>query len=399
MYNFSTDPFKVETIPKFRNFEISIVRPPAQNSDATYEFVSTIKAINQVKPPEPVPIPPRGQFFDFATISDYEKQFPFAANPIYKDVRNFMVAISQIFSNRYVPFTLYRRNIKAPINFTYAVWKFLTDHGLINYACKPNTRPQCIVPDATNWPHLLYTHDDTIMSESTYDSKINPTPNIPPNPIQPFSLMCAPYFTPERSRKVAEVSSIMHLGNWTLDENNRMNEVLKELNRNPDIPSNNWQAISDLVSTRTPEDCAQQVAMYPITAFEFEKPPLISYKEFAQPKELIRDEVLKKNKEMRIVYKATEVLGEEKSAKIIRGEKVDEIDSAEAGAAAIALEKIKANTEVYRAQQKKKMLAILRMIVDTTKQSIACKTKMISERGQAQVVPTTDSDGSTDDFR
>ena len=72
----SQDPFNaaLDYVPKFREFDIAIIHADANPIENTQEFVSTYKAIQTVNPPEPVEMPERASFFDFATISPFEQQ-------------------------------------------------------------------------------------------------------------------------------------------------------------------------------------------------------------------------------------------------------------------------------------------------------------------------------------
>jgi hypothetical protein len=108
MDRFSRDPFVCPIIPKFRTFEIAIVHGGPSTSDTTDDFVTTLKAIHSIHPPATVTLPRSADFFDWDTISPFELRFPFAHDPLYKDARNFMVAIYRIFSDHYLPFTLCR---------------------------------------------------------------------------------------------------------------------------------------------------------------------------------------------------------------------------------------------------------------------------------------------------
>ena len=400
MYCFSTDPFnkEYEKLPKWRQYDIKIVTTKTTQSaaEATQEFVQTLKEINQVHKDQFSVIPPRAQFFNFETISEYELQFPFAHHEFYLEIRNYMVAISRIFRNRYVPFTLYRRSIKAPVGFMYSIFMFLTEHGLINYGIDEKTRPKEIITENNLWPNLLYTHNDQIYAESTYNKKIHPKSANLQLPIPLYPLVCAPYFSPDRTPSTAEIPGLMTLGSWTLEENNKLLEyLLRTRQPNSNLPDD-WVSVSKYVQTKTPEECALQVAQYPVFD-DSEKQAIMSFEEFATPKEIIKNDVLDKNPEMRIAYTATHVLGHDKSKMVMRGKDVDEIESAEQANSLIALKKMKANAEHQKQLHKKRILEILSGIIEVTKASIEAKRNMISEQRKESTTSTTRSESETEE--
>ena len=226
----SQDPFNsaLDSVTKFREFDITIVRGPINPLENTQEFVSTYKAIQVVHPSEPVVIPNRASFFDFATISPFEEQFSFSHEPYYKEIRNFIVAIYRIFSTRYLPYTLCRRSIKAPAHLTLKIWKFLQKYGLINYQINQKTRPCSIIPQFDRWPfdrwpQLIYTVNDKLFANDQYYKRIHPVArNIQPtNEYQQQNVcmyMQSPYVSPDKTPNGAEVPGLMSFGNWTKQE-------------------------------------------------------------------------------------------------------------------------------------------------------------------------------------
>ena len=400
MYCFSSDPFnkEYEKLPKWRQYDIKIIttKTTQSSAEATQEFAQTLKAINQVHRESSAVIPPRAQFFDFGVISDYELQFPFAHHDFYIEIRNYMVAISRIFRNRYVPFTLYRRSIKAPAGFIYSVYMFLTEHGLINYQIDEKTRPKDIITETNLWPHLLYTPNDQIYAESTYNHKIHPKSSIPPLPIPLYPLVCAPFFSPDRKPTTAEIPGLMTLGSWTLEENNKLLECLLRMKQPNSNFTDDWASVSRYVQTKTPEECALQLAQYPVYD-DSEKQAITSFREFSTPKEIIKNEVLSKNPEMRVAYTATHVLGHEKSKLVMQNKDIDEIESAEQANSLIALKKMKANAEHLKQLHKKRILEILSGIVEVTKASIEAKRRMISEQRKESTTSTTRSESETEE--
>ena len=400
MYCFSSDPFnkECEKLPKWREYDIKICTAKATQSskEATREFVQTLKAINRVHKDVSAVIPPRAQFFDFATISDYESQFPFANHEFYMEIRNFMVAISRIFRNRYIPFTLYRRSIKAPVSLIYSIFEFLTEHGLINYDVDEKTRPKEIIAETNLWPNLLYTHNDQIYAEESYNLKIHPKSGIPQLPIPTYPLVCAPFFSPDRTPDTSEISGLMTMGSWKSEENNKLIEYFVRLNQNGSTLPDDWNSVAQYVQTRTPEECALQVAQFP--GFDdTEKQAITSFREFNQPKELLKEDVLDKNPELRVAYTATHTLGEEISKLIASGKEFDEVESAEAANSVIALQKMKRNAEFMKQLHKKRILELLSGIVKVTKSSIEAKRKMISEQRHETTASTTRSGSETEE--
>ena len=398
MYSFSKDPFsrEIEKIPKFKEYDVSIVNPVASSTDPTGDLARTIRAINQVRPDDHVEIPPRAQFFDFTTISDYEKEFSFSQHELYMEIRNFMVAISRIFKNRYVPFTLYRRAIKAPVGLTFKIFNFLTKNGLINYCVDPKTRPNDTIAEQNLWPKLLYTHHDQIYAEPTFKDRIHPNAPVPGIPIPGHPLMCAPFYSQDRTPRTAEVPGLMTLGSWSHDENAKLIEFLDPKmfnNMAPVVDRGGWNECSRFVGKRTPEECAKQVMISPIF-HEAEKAAIVSFKEFNQPKDIIREEVLAKNPSLRVAYTASHLAGEKASKTIMKGKKFDEIESAEMANACLALEKMRDNANYMKQQHKKRILQLLDMAISTTMASIEAKRKMISEQGRDQSATRSESDTS-----
>lgn len=221
----SQDPFNsaLDYVPKFRVFDIKIVHNEVNPIENTQDFVSTYKAIQAVHPQEPVEIPNRASFFDFTTISPFEQQFSFSHEPYYKEIRNFIVAIYRIFSSRYLPYTLCRRSIKAPVHLTYKIWKFLQKYGLINYHINEKTRPCSIIPQFDRWPQLIYTVNDKLFANDQYYKRIHPqAKNVQPmNETQQMNVclyMRTPYVSPEKTPNTPEVPGLLSFGNWTKQE-------------------------------------------------------------------------------------------------------------------------------------------------------------------------------------
>lgn len=372
MFSLNQDPFKVDPIPKFREFEINIVRPPQTSADSTYDFVSTLKAIRQVTPPKEVIVPPRASFFDFATISDYEKQYSFSENPQYMEIRNFMVAISRIFDNRYIPFSLYRRNIKAPINYTYQVWDFLTKHGLINYNADKNTRPTPIVPHATQWPEIVYTANEQVMSLEAYEKKLHPQTGKRSIPAPTFSLMTAPHFDTKRRSNATEVPGLMTLGDWTIEENLALVDFLRT------NPGENWEHAAMAVRTKTPEECARQAATFPTTYQELEAAAVSSFNEMRSPRDYLIEEALRQQPEMRAVKDAVDAAGEV-GLKALEEDHLDMVEDGLQAAGTLALAQMRQNAERVKQLHKRRILELLAAAVDVTRASIEEKRKMISD--------------------
>jgi hypothetical protein len=100
MDRLSFDPFTCAVIPKFRNFDLSIVHSRPSSLDTTEDFVTTLKAIHLIRPPPTVSLPPSAEFFNWDTVSSYELRFPFAHDRLYKHspLSTFLDSLSSLHS-------------------------------------------------------------------------------------------------------------------------------------------------------------------------------------------------------------------------------------------------------------------------------------------------------------
>lgn len=108
-------------LPKFRDFEIGMIRIPQPTQEPTSELATILQALDQLHPPPPLKIPPKVSFFHFDSISVYERNFNFTDDPFYINIRNFIASIFRILRYKYLPFSLCRRNIKAPVHLVYSI--------------------------------------------------------------------------------------------------------------------------------------------------------------------------------------------------------------------------------------------------------------------------------------
>ncbi|OHT12864.1 SWIRM domain containing protein [Tritrichomonas foetus] len=411
----SQDPFSaaLDQIPKFREFDIAIVRGSLSPLETTSEFVSTYKAIQTVHPQDPVRIPVEAQFFDFATISPFEQQFSFSHDPLYKEIRNFIVAIYRIFSNRYLPYTLCRRNIKAPAHLTLQIWKFLQKYGLINYKIDEHTRPPSIIPQFDRWPQLIYTVNDKLLTSDQYYKKIHPPAQnniLPSNDICLF--MKTPYVSPDKTPTSAEVSGLMSFGNWTRQEMDALIEALKppqplqpplqpqmhqqgatvnanqNVNQNLQVPTGPeaWIRISQMVKTKSPEECAAMVAMMPLSfgAIEYNANQIKNidgtpHPELRNGETVLKEIALSQNHDLKLVNRAVQAIGNEKAQKIMKGQMVDLPKTSSEAAAIIAFEKMTKNAATVKEMHKARILECLRKTVSVLKQDIQAKKALIEE--------------------
>ena len=403
----SEDPFNpsLDQVMKFREFDIGIVRgnPSPLESDA--EFVSTYKAVQKVNPQNPVVIPRRASFFDFSSVSPFEKQFKFAQDEHYMEIRNFIVAIYRLFSNRYLPYTLCRRNIKAPAHLTLQIWKFLQKYGLINYKIDEETRPCSLIPTSDRWPQLIYTINDKLLTNDQYNRKIHPTiQNIMP-PSDTCLFMKSPFYPNDKKRPSSEIPGLMMFGNWSKQELESLIEALKPVQTNmqeganyTNIPHDAWIQISQKVKTKTPEECAQMVAMMPLSIGQIEanlnqikNVDGSQHSEYKNSNEIIKDMALSHNHNLKLVYRAVHGVGNENAQNIIRHKMVDLPNNAVEAASILAMDKITKNAEKVKQMHKARILQCLQKTISILQQDIQAK-KLLIEEARADQLATKSSE-------
>lgn len=378
MISLGDNPFAAPIIPSFRTFKISITSDSQPGVDGTEEFVTTLKAIHSVHPPPPVKIPPRAEFFDFATVSEFELQFPFARDPQYQNIRNFMVAIYRIFSGRYLPFTLCRRNIKAPAHVTLQIWRFLNKYGLINSSIDPRTKPEAMVPTFDRWPQLVYTPNERLFTRAQYERCLRPPPSPTTTPLPQLYMLSCPSVDGSGG---AEVPGLMSFGQWTEQEMNALEEGLRL-----DQMCESWDTLTRKVGSRQKEEVAAQVAGLPYSFYSFEQPAAVlrnpgggQHGELPSGATVMKEMALSEHPEMRVVVRAVRAVGSVAARQILRGECVDRPGNAEQAAGILAMEKIAANAKKMRQLHKERILKCMAKMVDIVKQSVMAKKAAIEE--------------------
>ena len=382
MISLGENPFAAPIIPSFRTFKISITSDSQPGVDGTEEFVTTLKAIHTVHPPPPVKVPPRAEFFDFGSVSEFEMQFPFAREPQYQNIRNFMVAIYRIFSGRYLPFTLCRRNVKAPAHVTLQIWKFLNEYGLINSCIDPRTKPESMVPTFDKWPQLVYTPNERLFTRGQYEKLLRPPPTPTWTPIPQFYMMSCPYVSGDGSPGTAELPGLMSFGPWTDAEMNALRDGL-----NSDQMCESWAAIADKVRTRDVDEVVKQVVGLPYSYYQtFEQSSAVlknpgggQHGEFKSGAEVMKEMAMSEHPEMRVVRRAVKAVGSANARRIMRGEMVERPVDSEQAAGVLAMEKIAKNTKRMRELHKDRILNCMAKMVELVKQSINVKKAAIEE--------------------
>lgn len=405
LWQLSSDPFAaaMSGIPRFRKFDIKV--SPGTGGDRTEEFVTTLKAIHKVRPPNPVKIPRCAEFFNWDTVSEFELQFPFARDPQYQNIRNFMVSIYRLFSGHYLPFTLCRRNIKCPAHVVHQIWSFLTKYGLINFSIDPKTKPSSMVPTSDkDWPQLIYTPNDKLYTLRQYERRVHPsTPNPNIHPVPQFHMMACPLQTSDRSYALSEVPGLMTFtGNKT--QMDALGLSLRESygDEKKSVSEMTWKDVADHVR-RSPEDCALQTANYPCSyplSIEQTSGVLRTdtggvHSEMCSGRELMKEMALSGNDAMRAVYRAVKGVGDAPTRNILAGGIPDMPENAEQAAATLALQKIAQNAEHMKKLHKQRILQCMDKMVAIMRETINMKQEMI-ERAKSECgirVPTqTESD-------
>jgi hypothetical protein len=381
MNRLSQDPFLCPLLPRFRTFEISIVHGGPSASDATDDFVTTLKAIHVVQPPPAVPVPPRAEFFDWDTVSDFELRFPFARDALYKDARNFMVAAYRIFSSHYLPFTLCRRNIKAPAHLTLQIWTFLKRYGLINSRIDARTKPSAMVPSFDHWPQLIYTVNDRFYTLEQFERRLHPVPGPVPAPGSTVSLMACPFIAPGRTRQSAEVPGLMSFGAWTADE---MAHLEKQLA--PDAGAS-WEALAP--ARKSAHAVADQIAMLPFSntagiekgahAVAEADDPAVLRQELPTGPQAMRELALAAAPGLRLIARAVHAAGAGNARALLKGELPDLPCDAEQAAGLLAMERVAGNVARVKAMHKQRILQCMDAVVGVMKQVILAKKNAVDQ--------------------
>ncbi|KAH0795023.1 SWI/SNF complex subunit SMARCC1 [Histomonas meleagridis] len=377
----SRDPFASPTIPKFIEFDIAIVRESVSSVDATPDFVSTLKAIRSVHQPPPVVIPKRAQFFDFSNISDFELQFSFAKDPLYKEIRNFMVAIYRIFSDHYLPYTLCRRNIKAPAHLTLQIWKFLKKYGLINYKINDRTKPNSLIPHFDRWPQLVFGVNEKLYTLNQYEKLLHPITKVSPQlSIPAYTMMTTPFVPHNRIKQSAEVPGLMTFANWTQKEISALIEAIKP---HPELGSINWDFVSSKVRTKTSDECAEMAASLPLPYLSNVEHPSYNVHNaehnLSANVNMINNISFSNLPEMRLVYRAVTAIGNEQSRAVLNGHVPDMPNDSLEAAGIMALGKISKNVQKMKQMHKERILKCLEKATEILKQSVEMKKALIEE--------------------
>ena len=380
MISINLDLFSPPILPKPREFEISILRSPTLNIDPTIDLAKYVKAIQILRPPKPVLIPPIAEFFDFNNISEYELNFSFSQSPIYMEVRNFMVSISRIFNNRYIPFTLFRRNIKCSVNYLMKVWNFLTECGLINYKVEKLTKPSSSISILNKWPTLYYTLNEQILTSEDYNKKLHPNP-IPNN----ISTPSYPLLWSSFNNNKSQVNNATTIGDFTFDESIK---ILDFIEKNPEAK------ISSLPFNfnKTDEQIANNILEMPFTHSNLDKQVHSTFQEFHNPKKLLILSALEKDLNLKLIYNSIENLGKENTLKLFYNKKIINIYNSEQATSLLTLKKIKENSLKLKELHKKRILNILSTIIDFTKKNIELKQSMISQQIQERDYTNSESE-------
>lgn len=370
---FSNDPFISDPLPKFREFEFYYNRKKTSEEDKTKKFSTSLKAINIVRGTEPIFIPSSASFFSFDSVSEYELKFDFAHHPFYKEVRNFMVSISRIFDKTYTPFTLYRRNIKAPVNWLYKVWSFLNDKGLINYNAKPETRPVDFIPETNTWPLLYYNMIDlSIATQPQYEKSILP------------SSESINYVLHDISRVLQEQAANKTI--YPMENRFQSGRTLKT----PPYPGTPLQGqsmafVPQVLGQQRPVDVHSIQKQVPSSHTkpqeiqDFEKTPNdIEKNEFDLPHKYLLHEALNRNPAQKIVTNAVRLSGKDATS-MENPLDYDKIESAEQASAILAYQRMIKNAKRAKQMYKKQILEILSRTVDILITSIEQKKNSLDE--------------------
>ena len=366
-YRLSQDPFSAPIIPKFREIDISIVRDAAPkhqvSDDSTQDFVRTLQAIYKHSPPKPIYIPKTAEFFDFKVVSDFELQYEFAHFPIYQEIRNFMVAMYRIFSKHYLPYTLCRRNIKAPAHVTLEIYQFLTKVGLIN---NPNqedfdkkTIPTPIVPNNTVWPTLINNFStEEILSTDQFNKRFHPPPPDIPLVLPQYHMMSTAFNSSDK--------------NWPKVDQQKFVASCKD--------TESWADLAQKTG-KTEKQVVEYVLDQPLAIPRIETQAQLSFDNFKPPVEMMKEVALSNNIALRKVKRALDAAGEKRTKQIFMDEIVDPIEENDAVQAAgiLAMQKIVSNAKTMRQLHKKRVLDCLTKTVEILTQDINMKKAMIQE--------------------
>lgn len=383
LWQLSNDPFSaaLKGIPRFRKFDIKV--SSGSGGDRTEEFVTTLKAIHKVQPPKPVKIPRCAEFFDWETVSEFELQFPFARDPEYQNIRNFMVANYRLFSGRYLPFTLCRRNIKCPVHVVHQIWSFLTKYGLINYAIDQKTKPDSLVPTFDKWPQLIYTPNDKLYTLRQYEKRVHPSttnPNI--HPVAQFHMMASPLQVTDRVKN-SEVPGLMTF-RGTKPQMDALGAILRDSFDKRAVHEATWQEVSDHVR-RPPEECALEVTNYPCSyPVSIEQPSGILrtetgavHSEMCSGRKLLEEIALSGSDAMRVAYRAVKSVGDASTRNILAGGVPDLPQNAEQAAATLAVQKLAQNAEHMKKLHKQRILQCMDKMVGIMAETIRMKQEVI----------------------
>lgn len=383
LFHLSSDPFAAPIIPKFREFDISIVCGSSSGSDATAEFVSIIRAIRKVRPNDPVVIPRCASFFDFQTISVFEQQFPISRDPQYKDIRNFIVSIFRIFNTHYLPYTLCRRNIKAPAHLTLKIWKFLNKYGLINYKVNEKTIPSSLIPTFDKWPQLIYGINERLYTDNQYQKRIHPKVNMPGALSVPQYEFLSKSFVNNIDNKgmkmqQSEVGALMSFRNWNKKELLSLSEALKRCET--------WDSVADFVGSKTKDECVEMAASLPMSYSANIVLPSNSVsedgiikEEMTSDIEMMKKMALSENENLRIVYRTVKSIGNEQAQAILKRQNTDSPSNSLEAVGILAMDKIAKNTQRMKELHKQRILDCLNKSVQVLKQSIKMKKELIDE--------------------
>jgi hypothetical protein len=345
-------------------------------------------------------IPKRAQVFDFGTISDVESHFSFAQDPLYKDARYYMVAIYRIFSDHYLPYTLCRRNIKAPAHLTFQIWQFLSRCGLINSQIDDRTKPNSMVPSFDKWPQLIYGINDHLYTLDQFNRRLLPAAGPLSLPISNYSMMSCPYTAPDRVPGTAEVPGLMSFGNWTPSDMDRLEKAFAP----PECPMS-WQDVAEKVPSKSTVECADQVAMLPVTistvehpAHQLKEPDGSPHDEMPSGPEIMKEFALAAAPNLRLVHRAVHAAGNEATYGLLRGEHPGLPQDAMQAAGMLAMERIGKNAAVLKAMHKRRVLGCMQAMVDIMRETIAMKNAAICDANMDQdIANPSESELSSDD--
>jgi hypothetical protein len=238
-----------------------------------------------------------------------------------------------------------------------------------------------MVPSFDRCPGLIYGVNDHLYTLEQFNRRLHPAASPSSLPISNYSMMSCPYTAPDRGPGTAEVPGLMSFGGWTASDMDRLEKAFAP----PECPTS-WQDLAEKVPSKSTVECADQVAMLPVTistvehpAHQLREPDGSPHNEMPSGPEIMKEFALAAAPNLRLVHRAVHAAGNEAAYRLLKREQPGLPQDAMQAAGLLAMERVGKNAAALKVMHKRRVLCCMQAMVEMMRDTIAMKKAAICE--------------------